>query len=48
MIYKYDRDPDLMIGVWFIPIVSTLFFLIVLIIVSADKDNNWFTGKYWK
>ena len=48
LIYKYDRDPDLMIGVWFIPIVSTLFFLIVLIIVSADKDNNWFTGKYWK
>jgi hypothetical protein len=48
LIYKYDRDPDLMIGVWFIPILSTLFFLIVLIIVSADKDNNWFTGKYWK
>jgi hypothetical protein len=48
LIYKYDRDPDLMIGVWFIPIVSTLFFLIVLITVSADKDTNWFTGKYWK
>jgi hypothetical protein len=47
LIYKYDRDPELMIGVWFIPIVSTLFFLIVLIILSANKDTNWFTGKYW-
>jgi hypothetical protein len=48
LIYKYDHDEDLMISVWFIPIVSTLFLLIITIKVIANKDSNWFTGKYWK
>jgi hypothetical protein len=46
LIYKYDHD--LMIAVWFIPIVSTIFLFIIFIDVSAYKENNWFTGKYWR
>mgnify|MGYP003670775223 CR=1 FL=1 len=48
MIYKHNHDDDLMTAIWFIPIVSTIFLFIIFIDVSANKEKNWFTGKYWK
>jgi hypothetical protein len=48
LIYKHDQDNKLMTSVWFIPIVGTIFLFIVFIDVSATKEKNWFTGKYWK
>jgi hypothetical protein len=33
-------------AIWFLSIISTIIFIIVIMIYYFENDN-WFTGKYW-
>lgn len=42
---KYDYEP--LPAFWFVPLLSTLTIIIILIYESLTETDNWFTGKYW-
>jgi hypothetical protein len=44
IICKRNKYEPIMIGVWFIPIASTI--VLFLHVIDGSK-RNWFTGKYW-
>lgn len=46
-LWKINNHYEASYFIWFIPIVSTLAYIIVLLTEIEIKDN-WFTGKYWK
>ena len=42
---KHDYEP--LPALWFVPILSTLTMVIILIYESLSRTDNWFTGKNW-
>ena len=43
----YKRgDAEIEIWLWFIPILTSIVMLII-ILDNIEKKNNWFTGKNW-
>ena len=44
IICKRNKYEPIMIGIWFIPIASTI--VLFLHVIDGSK-RNWFTGKNW-
>ena len=49
ILYKEDRSHPILWGVWLIPIVSPIVWILIFLL-DRKKDGmklNWFTGKNW-
>ena len=43
-IMHVEEDEPIMLWLWFLPVITTLVFLIQII---NYRKSNWFTGKNW-
>ena len=46
IVYKKDIG-YILPWTWFIPIIPILALLMLLLVDYCERQDNWFTGKYW-
>jgi hypothetical protein len=48
IVFKIDEDYVIIPNIWFVPVVVTIAFLVIIIKEKNKPETNWFTGKYWR
>ena len=48
IVFKIDNYYVIIPLIWFVPVVVTIAFLVIIIEEKNKPETNWFTGKYWR